>query len=128
MIFERKFYSSFLLNISDGSRTIAPEENYPPTLTVTVTLTQALTLTEVGGGNFPLGQLSRRHFRLNKENFAKGFVFYNFLNLFVAVLSTSFEIQPQNILQGKVFFTTVVPYKCKTVFQSQMPRGFSGSS
>ena len=36
----------------DGSRAIAPEENCPPTIILTLTLNQTLTLT---GGQFPRG-------------------------------------------------------------------------
>ena len=39
-----------------GSRTIAPEENYPLTLKLTLTLTQTLTLT---GGQFSSGAIVR---------------------------------------------------------------------
>ena len=48
--------------VKHGSRTIAFEENCPPTLTITLTLT--LTLTR---GNFPRGQLSR-HLKGNEQN------------------------------------------------------------
>ena len=40
--------------LESGSRTINPEENCPPTLKLTLNLTQTLNLT---GGDFPWGQL-----------------------------------------------------------------------
>ena len=43
--------------IISGSRTIAPEENYPPTLNLILTLTETLTLTG-GEGNFPRGGIA----------------------------------------------------------------------
>ena len=43
-------------NLHNGSRSIAPEENCPPTPKLTLTQTQ--TLTGEGGGNFPREQLS----------------------------------------------------------------------
>ena len=46
--------------VKHGSRTIAFEENCPPTLTITLTLT-------LTGGNFPRGQLSR-HLKGNEQN------------------------------------------------------------
>ena len=46
--------------VKHGSRTIAFEENCPPTLTITLTIT-------LTGGNFPRGQLSR-HLKGNEQN------------------------------------------------------------
>ena len=57
IICERSF-----LYVTFGSRTIAPQESCPPTLILTLTLNQTLTLT---GGNFPRGQLSgHRYFHI----------------------------------------------------------------
>ena len=45
------------------------EENCPPTLILTLTLNQALTLT---GGNFPRGQLSGHRLKLSNQDCVYG--------------------------------------------------------
>ena len=53
------FFSIFLSIVFAGSRTIAPEENCPPTLILTLTLNQTLILT---GGQFSSGAIVRTPF------------------------------------------------------------------
>ena len=76
--------------IISGSRTIAPEENYPPTLNLILTLTETLTLT--GGGAIFLGEElpGHHHFRsLYQKYCARNFKFYEVrkINLQCSVIS-----------------------------------------
>ena len=57
--------------VRDGSRAIIPEKNCPPTLILSLILTQILTVT---GGQFPLGAIVREPLEITNELNMKGFL------------------------------------------------------
>ena len=57
--------------VRDGSRTIIPEKNCPPTLILSLILTQILTVT---GGQFSLGAIVREPLEITNELNMKGFL------------------------------------------------------
>ena len=57
--------------VRDGSRTIVPEKNCPPTLILSLIQTQIITLT---GGQFPLGAIVRESLEITNELNMKAFL------------------------------------------------------
>ena len=57
--------------VRDGSRTIVPEKNCPPTLILSLIQTQIITVT---GGQFPLGAIVRESLEITNELNMKAFL------------------------------------------------------
>ena len=62
---------SFFTTSKNSSKKIAPEENFPPILALTLKLTQTLTPTGRGRGNFLWGELSAHQKKQKKRKTEK---------------------------------------------------------
>ena len=117
-------------NLHNGSRSIAPEENCPPTPKLTLSQTQ--TLTGEGGGNFPREQLSgcpptlkvtltlTQTPTLTGGNFPRGnrpdtlrkifLKFYDYLNFCYFTIFGPIKFAVENFITSTLYFTASVIY------------------